>query len=39
MLFRAIASEKPLYITDPLRPNPDPYGQATFVKIQTLLMV
>ncbi len=39
MLLGAITSEKTLYTTDPLRPSHDPYSQATFIEIQTLLIV
>ncbi len=39
VLFGAIASEKPFYTADPLRPSPGPYGQAAFVEKQTPLVV
>ncbi len=39
VLLETIASKKPLYTADPLRPNPDPYVQATFVEMQVLLAV
>ncbi len=39
MLLGAIASKKPLYTVDLLRRSPGPYGQATFVEMQTPLVV
>ncbi len=39
MLLEAVASEKPLYTADPLRPSPDPCVQAAFVEMQVLLAV
>ena len=39
VFFRAVAFEKPLYTTDLLRLNPGLYGQATFIEMQTPLMV
>ena len=39
MFFEAVASEKPLYTADPLRPSLDLYVQAAFVEMQVLLAV
>jgi len=32
-LFEAVASENPLYIVGPRRPNLDPYVQSAFVEM------
>ena len=39
VLFKAIASEKPLYIADPLRSSLDLYDQVVFVEMQAPLAV
>ena len=39
VFLETIASEKPLYIADPLRLNPDLYVQVAFVEMQAPLAV
>ena len=39
MLFETVASEKPFYTVNPLRPSLDPCVQAAFVEMQAFLMV